>query len=257
MKLAQQYIALKTIAKREVLRFMRIWIQTILPPAITTALYFTIFGQLIGNQLDAIHGFTFIDYIVPGLILMTVMTNAYTNVVSSFYSSKFQRNIEEIMISPMPIHIIITGFVIGGVVRATIVSLVVFFISLLFTVLPFPNIAWTVLVLILTSILFSLAGLINGIYAKSFDHISIIPTFVLTPLIYLGGIFYSIDLLPDFWAYVSLFNPIVYMIDGFRYGMLGIANTTPGLSLAIIVVFIVLFVGICFYLLHKGIGLRQ
>ena len=257
MSFSEQYIALKTIIIREILRFMGIWIQTLLPPAITTTLYFIIFGQFIGSQLAAISGYAYIDYIVPGLILMSVMTNAYANVVSSFYSAKFQRNIEEMLISPMPIYIIISGYVVGGVFRGFIVGIVVFIISLFFTTLPLPYIGWALLVMVLTAILFSLAGLINGIYARSFDDISIIPTFVLTPLTYLGGIFYSLQLLPDFWQKVSLFNPMLYMINGFRYSMLGISDTSLVSSILVILVFIVLFAGICFYLLDKGVGVRQ
>ncbi len=236
---------------------MRIWVQTILPPAITTALYFFIFGQFIGAQLNDINNFRYIDYIVPGLILMVVITNSYANVASSFYSSKFQRHIEELLISPMPNYLVLIGFVIGGIARGIIASSVVFLISLLFTTLPLVNLGLAFLILVLTATLFSMAGFINGMYAKSFDDISIIPTFVLTPLTYLGGIFYSIRLLPEFWQQISLFNPILYMVNGFRHGMLGVGDISPLLSTLIILLFIILLATLCLYLMHKGVGLRR
>ena len=257
MTATEQLIALYTLTRREILRFMRIWIQTILPPVITTGLYFIIFGQFIGSQLQDIEGYSYIDYIVPGLILMTAITNSYANVVSSFYSAKFQRNIEEMLISPMPNYIMLLGYVIGGIVRGVVVGIIVFMVSMLFTSLPFHSVLLTALILLLTTTLFSLAGMINGVFAKSFDHISIIPTFVLTPLTYLGGIFYSIQLLPEFWQQVSLLNPMLYMVNGFRYGLLGVADITPEISVLIILLFIGLLGTVCMFLLNKGIGIRQ
>ena len=235
---------------------MRIWIQTILPPAITTSLYFVIFGQFIGTQLNDIDDFRYIDYIVPGLILMVAITNSYANVASSFYSSKFQRHIEELLISPMPDYLILIGFLSGGIARGVGASIVVFLISMLFTTLPLVDLGLAFLILVLTAALFSLAGFINGIYAKSFDDISIIPTFVLTPLTYLGGIFYSIPLLPDFWQQVSLLNPILYMVNGFRHGMLGTSDIAPFLSLCVILLFLVVLTAFCLYLMRKGVGIR-
>lgn len=202
----QKYIAFKTILIREILRFTRIWIQTVLPPVITTALYFIIFGSLIGSQIGAMGGFRYMDYIVPGLIMMAVITNSYANVVSSFYGSKFQHNIEEMLVAPVPNYLIVGGFVAGGLARGITVGIAVTITSLFFSDLRIHDFWVAASVIVLTSILFSLAGLINGVYAKSFDDISIVPTFVLTPLTYLGGIFYSIHMLPAFWQKVSLVN---------------------------------------------------
>lgn len=257
MPLNKQIIALTALTRREIQRFIRIWIQTILPPAITTALYFVIFGRFIGVQLNDIDHFRYIDYIVPGLILMVAITNSYANVASSFYSSKFQRHIEELLISPMPNYLILLGFLSGGIARGVVASVVVFLISMLFTTLPLANPGLALLILVLTAALFSLAGFINGIYAKSFDDISIVPTFILTPLTYLGGIFYSIRLLPEFWQQVSLLNPILYMVNGFRHGMLGSADISPLLSVLIILSLFVLLTVFCLYLMRKGIGIRR
>ncbi len=256
MNLRYNMVALYTLTRREVLRFARIWIQTMLPPAITTVLYFVIFGKLIGSQIGPINGHSYIEYIIPGLILMSVITNAYANVVASFYSSKFHGNIEEMLISPMPTYIILAGFIIGGVLRGLLVGAVVFGVSMFFGHLPLPGIGLTVLMLLMTAMLFSMAGLINGVYARSFDGISIIPTFVLTPLTYLGGIFYSLEMLPDFWRGVSLLNPIFYMINVFREGMLGSSDIGAGLAVGITALFLVVFTIFCLYLLDRGIGIR-
>ena len=199
MNISQQLVALKTIALKEYLRFIRIWIQTVLPPAISVALYFIIFGELIGSQIDDIDGFRYMDYIVPGLILMAVITNSYANVVSSFFSSKFHRSIEEMLVSPLPNYIILLGYVSGGVARGLVVGVTVTMVSMFFSDIDIYSYSVTLTVFILTSVLFALGGFINAAYAKSFDDITIIPTFVLTPLTYLGGIFYSIKMLPDFW----------------------------------------------------------
>lgn len=256
MNLRQQLIAFNTIMVREFLRFIRIWIQTIIPPVITVGLYFIIFGQLIGSQIGDIDGFRYMDYIVPGLILMAVITNSYSNTVSSFFSAKFQRSIEEMMVAPIPNHIILAGYISGGVARGVIVGITVTVVSMFFSDFQIYSISITLTVFILTSILFSLAGLINAVYAKSFDDISIIPTFVLTPLTYLGGIFYSIKMLPEFWQNVSLANPILYMINAFRYGLLGVSDIDTFTALIIIIAFIVVLFTFTMHLLNKGIGIK-
>jgi len=252
----QKYTAFRTIVIKEVLRFARIWIQTVLPPMITTALYFVIFGNLIGPRIGDMDGFRYMEFIIPGLIMMAVITNAYANVVSSFYGSKFQRHIEEMLISPVPNYIILAGFISGGVTRGLVVGIAVTIVSLLFNPLSIHNFWVATSMILITAILFSLAGFINGVYAKSFDDISIIPTFVLTPLTYLGGIFYSIRMLPEFWQDVSLVNPILYMINAFRYGFLGISDIPLISSYAISIGFIVLLYTFSIYLLRKGHGIR-
>ena len=257
MNIRTQYIALQTILLKETLRFLRIWIQTILPPAITTALYFIIFGKLIGAQLGPVDGLSYTQYIAPGLIMMAVITNAYSNVVSSFFSAKFQRHIEEMLVSPLPDAIIVLGFVGGGVARGLAVGIVVAAVSLFFADLHWQHLSVTLAVIVLTSVLFALAGLINGIFAKSFDDISIIPTFVLTPLIYLGGIFYSIRMLPPFWQDVSLLNPILYMINAFRFGILGVSDIDVRVAFAIILLFVVALFGYSLWLLQRGTGIRN
>ena len=256
MTFNEQMVALKTIATKEFLRFIRIWIQTVLPPAITVSLYFIIFGQLIGSQIGNIDGYKYMDYIVPGLILMSVITNSYANVVSSFFSSKFHHSIEELMVSPVPNYIILIGYVSGGVARGLIVGIIVTGVAMFFSDFQIFNIGITFLVFILTAVLFSLAGFINAAYAKSFDDVSIIPTFVLTPLTYLGGIFYSIKMLPEFWQDVSLINPILYMINAFRYGLLGVTDIELGTAFIIIIGFIIILFSFSLRLLNKGIGIK-
>ena len=256
MTLREQYIALKTIVIKEILRFARIWVQTIIPPVITMSLYFVIFGNLIGSQIGDMKGFRYMDYIVPGLIMMSVITSSYANVVSSFYGSKFHHHIEEMLVSPLPNYIIVLGFISGGIARGLAVGVTVTIVSMLFTTLPLHSLAVIISTVILTSVLFSLAGLINGVFAKSFDDISIIPTFVLTPLTYLGGIFYTIQMLPDFWQKVSHINPILYMVNTFRYGFLGISDINIGLSYLIIIGFVLLLYGFALHLLRIGYGIR-
>lgn len=257
MNWTQKFNALKTIIIKEYLRFIRIWVQTILPPAITTALYFVIFGNLIGSQVSDIDGYKYMDYIVPGLILMAVITNSYGNVVSSFYSAKFQKSIEELLVSPTPNALILIGYVSGGVVRGMIVGIIVTVVAMYFSDINIHSYAMSLLIFFLTATLFSIAGFINAVYANSFDDITIIPTFVLTPLTYLGGIFYSIDMLPEFWQNLSLINPILYMINSFRYGMIGTSDIDISTALIIIVSFNVALFSYAMYLLNRGIGIRQ
>ncbi len=257
MKLSEQYTAFSTVLIKEVLRFVRIWVQTIVPAAVTTGLYFVIFGNLIGSQLGDIQGQSYVDYIVPGIILMSIINNSYANVVSSFYSHKFQHNIEEMLVSPMPNYLIIWGFVAGGVARGLSVGFVVTVVAMLFTDIKVDNAFIILAVVLLTAILFSLAGFINAIYANSFDDISIIPTFVLTPLTYLGGIFYSISMLPEFWQKVSLINPILYMVNSFRYGLLGISDTNMTHALLIIFTFIIVLYSFAMHLLNIGKGIKN
>ena len=251
------WTAFRTIVIKEILRFMRIWVQTVLPPAITTALYFIIFGKLIGAQIGDMDGFRYIDFIVPGLILMSVITNSYANVVSSFYSSKFQRYVDELLIAPLPSWVILTGFVAGGVARGVVVGVGVTAVSMIFSDISIHSYAVTALVFVLTSILFALAGFINAVYANSFDDISIVPTFVLTPLTYLGGVFYSISLLPEFWQNLSLANPVLYMVNAFRYGLLGVSDIPLWLAFAIITGFIVVLFLYAMSLLSRGVGVKS
>jgi ABC-2 type transport system permease protein len=250
-------IALKTIVTKEIFRFIRIWPQTLLPPAITTALYFLIFGKLIGDRIGTISGASYMDYIVPGIILMSVISHSYANVVSSFYSSKFQHNIEELLVAPIPNWMILSGYVSGGIVRGLLVGVVVALISLLFTDINVNNIAITLTIAVLTAAVFALAGFINAILAESFDDISIIPNFVLTPLSYLGGVFYSVDMLPGVWQTVSMGNPILYMINAFRYGLIGVTDIDIQLSFLITGGFIVTLTLFSLYLLHKGVGIKN
>lgn len=252
----KSYVALKTVLAKEIARFTRIWTQTLLPPAITMTLYFIIFGKLIGSQIRDIHGYTYMQYIVPGLIMMSVMTNAYSNTASSFFSAKFSKSIEEMLVSSMPSYVILLGYMLGGTLRGLLTGIVVLFISLLFTNIPIYHMGIVITMAVLSSMLFSLGGLLNGIFAKKFDDVSFIPTFVLTPLTYLGGVFYSIKQLPPIWQQISLFNPIFNIVDTFKFGMLGTSdvNVYFGFSL-VCFLFISLFIW-CLHLLNKGVGLR-
>ena len=249
--------ALKTIWIKECTRFLRIWVQTLVPPAITMSLYFVIFGSLIGERIGTMDGVSYMEFIVPGLIMMSIITNSYSNVSSSFFSSKFQRNVEELLVAPVPTWVVIAGFVGGGVSRAMLIGIIVTTVSMLFVDVNIHNIFVIAVTLILTSTLFALAGLINGIYAKTFDDISVIPTFVLTPLTYLGGVFYSLSLLPEFWQWVSKINPIVYMVNGFRYGFLGISDVNYLVAVALLVGFNVVLYLFAYRLLSLGVGIRQ
>ncbi|WP_392565755.1 ABC transporter permease [Utexia brackfieldae] len=251
------WTALCSIWRKEITRFLRIWVQTLVPPVITMSLYFVIFGNLIGHRIGDMHGVSYIQFIVPGLIMMAVITNAYTNVCSSFFSAKFQRNIEELLVAPVPTHIIIAGYVGGGVARGVLIGIIVTLVSLLFV--SFEVHSWLVVVftLLMTAILFSLAGLLNAVYAKTFDDISIIPTFVLTPLTYLGGVFYSLSLLPTVWQWISKFNPIVYMINGFRFGFLGMSDVSLPMTFSILSLFVLVLYVVVWRLIEKGKGLRS
>jgi ABC-2 type transport system permease protein len=252
----RNWISFTSIARKEMIRIFRIWVQTLVPPVITMTLYFIIFGSFIGTQLGDIAGYDYMAFIAPGLIMMAIITNSYSNTVSSFFSTKFQRNIEELLVSPTPDWVMVLGYVSGGMTRGLCVGMLVSLVSLVFVRLPLFNVAFIALFALLTSFVFSLAGMINGIFANKFDDISIIPTFVITPLTYLGGVFYSISLLPDFWQTLSKANPVVYMISGFRYGFLGISDINVWMGLAMLVLFSVLLFVITLYLLKKGIGIR-
>lgn len=256
MTASEQWIAFLTILRKEIKRFTRIWIQTLLPPAITMILYFVIFGKLIGSRIGDMGGFSYIEFVAPGLIMMAVITNAYANVSSSFFSAKFQRSVEELLVSPTPNYIILIGYVMGGVARGMAVGLIVTVMSLFFTDLHIHHWFTTVFIVFMTSVLFSLAGFINAIYANTFDDVSIIPTFVLTPLTYFGGVFYSISLLPEFWQQVSILNPILHMVNAFRYGMLGISDVHISMALVGLTLFVIALFAIAMHLLKTGKRLR-
>ncbi|MDH3647335.1 MAG: ABC transporter permease [Gammaproteobacteria bacterium] len=249
-------VALQTIVAREFRRVRRIWIQTIVPPAITMTLYFIIFGNLIGKRIGEMDGFTYMQFIAPGLIMMSIISNSYGNVVSSFFGSRFGKYVEEMLVSPMPNYIMLIGYMAGGLIRGVTVGILVALIALFFTDLRLEH-PWIMLSIVaLTSMVFSLAGFVNAIYAKNFDGISIIPTFVLTPLTYLGGVFYSISLLPEFWQTVSRANPILYMVNAFRYGILGVSDIQIQTAYIIIIAFVIGLFIFNLHLLRRGVGLR-
>ena len=250
-------IAYQTIVRKEFVRFARIWIQTILPSVITIFLYITIFGNFIGDRIGNIDDFDYIDYIIPGLIIMPIISNSYMNVVGSFYSSRFQKSHEEMMVSPVPNFIILLGYVSGGVIRAFVVGIAVFLVTPLFSDIPVYNPFLVILITFLTAFLFSTAGFINAVYAKSFDDINIVTTFVLTPLTYLGGTFYSISALPQVWQDISIFNPIAYIISSYRLAFLGLEETSIILSVFIIVVLIIILFIVALMILSKGIGIKN
>lgn len=251
------WVAYETLVVKEALRFLRIWIQTLLPSVITTMLYFVIFGRLIGARIGPMDGFGYLDFIVPGLVLMAVITNAYANVVSSFYSSKFSHYIEELLVSPTPNWVILAGYVTGGVLRGLSVGMAVTLVAFLFTDLDIHSYGITLLIFLMTAILFALGGFINAVFANSFDDISIIPTFVLTPLTYLGGVFYSIDLLPGFWQDVSLLNPILYMVNAFRFGLLGVSDIPLWVAFTLVALCIAVLTWFSLELLRRGIGIKS
>lgn len=250
-------IAYYTILRKEFVRICRIWAQTLLPSVITISLYYIVFGTFIGSQIAPIEGFTYMQFIVPGLIMMSVITNSYSNVVSAFFSAKFMRSLEEILVSPTPDWVVILGFVSGGVMRGIIVGLLVLLTSLFFTHLFIYNVFVLLAAVLMTAVLFSLGGLLNAIFAKGFDGINIVPVFVLTPLTYLGGVFYSIDLLPPFWRTLSLFNPILYMVDAFRYGFLGISDVPLEQSFLVLTGFTSGFILLTLWLFRRGIGMKN
>ena len=251
------WVAFRTLIIKEILRFSRIWVQTLLPPAITMALYFIIFGKLMGEQIGDMEGFRYIDFIVPGLILMSVISNSYANTVSSFYFSRWNKHIDELLIAPIPNWLILAGYVAGGVARGVIVGIVVTIVASFFSDLSIHSYGITFLVFVLTSVLFSLAGFINGVFANSFDDISIIPTFVLTPLTYLGGVFYSMSLLPEFWQTVSMANPVLYMVNAFRYGLLGVSDIDLSSGIAIILGFTFVLAVYAHSLMKRGVGIKS
>jgi ABC-2 type transport system permease protein len=257
MNLREQYIAFITIVRKEIKRYLRIWTQTLLPSAITMSLYFVIFGTLIGSRIGEMGGFTYMEFVVPGLIMMAIVTNSYSNVVSSFFGSKFSHSVEELLVSPVSNFVILMGYVVGGVSRGLLVAVVVTVVSLFFTDLNIFSYVVVVVTVFMTSTLFALAGFINAVYANNFDDISIIPTFVLTPLIYLGGVFYSMDLLPEFWANVSRLNPLVYVVNAFRYGVLGVSDVSLPLAFGMITFFTVAAFTYSMHLLNSGKRLRQ
>jgi len=257
LNIALNLIAVRTIVRKEMIRVLRIWVQTIVPPAITMTLYFVIFGNLIGSRIGTMQGYDYMQYIAPGLIMMSVITNSYGNVVSSFFGAKFVGYVEEMLIAPMSYGAIVIGHVAGGVLRGMLVGTLVTVIALFFTNLDIAHPFIVVSVVLLSSVVFSLAGFINAVFAKKFDDISIVPTFVLTPLTYLGGVFYSIALLPEFWQNVSRANPILYMVNAFRYGILGTSDINIVHAYAILIVFAVVLFTACIILMKKGVGIRE
>ena len=257
MGFKKELIAYQTIIIAELKRIVRIWSQTLLPPAITSILYFVIFGRVIGTRIGFIEGYQYIQFIAPGLIMMNIITSSYTSVVSAFFGAKFQRHIEEILVSPISILTILLSFMSIGLLRGIIVGIIVSIVTLFFTHLHIHSLIAILLAAFLASSIFSLAGVVNAVYAKSFDDISIVPTFVLTPLTYLGGVFYSISLLPTIWRYISYLNPISYIVDNFRYGFLGIVDSRLTLSYFLMLAFVVILFNITYFLMKKGVGLRD
>jgi ABC-2 type transport system permease protein len=251
-------IAFTTITRREVIRILRIWMQTLLPSAITMTLYFVIFGRMVGSRIgDIVPGIGYIDYIVPGLIMMAVITNSYGNISSSFFGAKFGRHVEEMLVSPMPSWVILAGYVSGAMLRGLMVAAIVLLISLFFTRIHLYHPWITLITVLLTSAVFSLAGFVNAVYAKKFDDIALVPTFVLAPLTYLGGVFYSVNQLGTPWREISHANPILYMVNAFRYGLLGITDVSLGVAFSVMVGFAVALTALGLYLLDRGIGLRS
>ena len=257
MNARRLYVAWLTLTRKEVLRVLRIWTQTLLPPAITMGIYFVVFGSFLGGQIRSVGNVPYIQFILPGLVMMTCITNSFSNVASSFFSAKFQRNIEELLVAPLPDWIIVSGYVAGGIVRGVLCGLIVAAVGLLFTHIPVFNPLLILFYLLSSASLFSLAGLLNALVARKFDDISIIPTFILTPLTYFAGVFYSITLLPPTWQKVSLANPIFYMVDGFRYGFLGVHDASLSVGLILLVVLNVLFYAVCLQMVKRGVGLRS
>lgn len=257
MSSSSNLIALGTIVRREVMRILRIWTQTLIPPVITMTLYFVIFGRLIGSRIGTMHGFSYMQYIVPGLVMMSIITNSYGNISSSFFGAKFGRYVEEMLVSPMPNWVILGGYVAGSVLRGLIVGILVLLIALFFTHLHIVHPLITLAAVLMGATVFSLAGFVNAVYAKKFDDIALVPTFVLTPLTYLGGVFYSVDLLPQPWRDISMVNPILYMVNAFRYGVLGVSDVGLGTAFVVMALFVVGLGAVGLRLLSKGVGLRS
>lgn len=250
-------VALGTIARREIHRVLRIWTQTLVPPAITMTLYFVIFGKVIGSRVGTMQGFTYMQYIVPGLVMMSIINNCYSNITSSFFGSKFGHYVEEMLASPMPSWVVLAGYVAGAVLRGLLVGLIVLGIALFFTSLDVAHPFIALTTVILGATIFSLAGFINATFAKRFDDIAIVPTFVLAPLTYLGGVFYSVDMLGSPWREVSLGNPILYMVNAFRYGILGVGDVPMWIAYVVMLAFVLGLGAVALWLLHKGVGLRS
>jgi ABC-2 type transport system permease protein len=257
MSAATNFIALGTIVRREVMRIVRIWTQTLIPPAVTMTLYFVIFGTVIGSRIGSMHGFTYMQYIVPGLVMMSIITNSYGNITSSFFGAKFGRYVEEMLVSPMPNLVILSGYILGALVRGLSVGIVVLLIALLFTDLHILHPLITLSTAMLTSVVFALAGFVNAVFAKKFDDIALVPSFVLTPLTYLGGVFYSIDALGQPWHAMSLANPIRYMVNAFRFGVLGVSDIPVGIAYAVMLGFVLVLGAFGIFLLKRGIGMRS
>jgi ABC-2 type transport system permease protein len=250
-------VALGTIVRREIMRILRIWGQTLVPPAITMTLYFLIFGGLIGSRIGDMGGFSYMEFIVPGLVMMSVIQNSYGNISSSFFGAKFGRHIEELLVSPMPNWVILLGYVAGAVLRGLMVGCIVLVIAMFFTTVRIPHPFITLTTVLLGATIFSLAGFVNAAYAKKFDDIAIVPTFILTPLTYLGGVFYSVKLLPDWAQVLTHANPIFYMVNAFRFGLLGTSDVSIWVSYALMIGFVIALGALGLWLLKKGVGLRS
>lgn len=250
-------VALYTITRREVHRVLRIWTQTLVPPAITMTLYFVIFGKVIGSRVGTMQGFTYMQYIVPGLVMMSIINNCYANITSSFFGSKFGRYVEELLASPMPAWVVLSGYVAGAVLRGLLVGVIVLGIALFFTSLQVAHPLIAITTVLLGATIFSLAGFINAMFAKRFDDIAIVPTFVLAPLTYLGGVFYTVNVLGSPWRQVSLANPILYMVNAFRFGILGVSDVPVWVAYVVMLAFIVALGGFALWLLRRGVGLRS
>lgn len=256
MSCERSLISFYTLLRRELVRILKMWPETLLPSVITMSLYFMIFGSIMGSRIGDMNGVPYIQYIVPGLVMMAIINSAYINVAFSFYLSRFQHNIEEILTAPMSNSIILAGYVGGGMIRGLLVGVLVLIVSLLFTNLNIYSWSFTLVISILTAGLLALGGLVNGIFAKNFDGLSIVPMFVLTPLTYLGGVFYSVDLLPPMWRTLTYFNPIFYMVSGFRYAMSGVSDINIQSAIAVLLVLVCALYAICIWLLHKGVGIK-
>ena len=254
----QTWTSFYTIVRKDVVRMSRIWTQTFLPSVVQSVLYFLVFGQVLGSKIGQIEGYSYMQFVVPGLVMLAVVTNSFSNVATTFFQSKFfSRNIDEILVSPTPPWVMIAGYVTGGVVRGVGTGLLVLLVSVIFAVPPLTHISIIILFLFLSSLIFSLGGLINGIYAKGFDAITIVPTFVLTPLVYLGGVFYSTKALPGWWQTATQLDPIFYLINGFRYGFMGVSDISVVTAVSVMVALIAVLIGINIYLIRTGLGLKQ